>query len=216
MPPGKVITEKTISENVYDRLLDYIFSDQVRPGEKLVERDLAEKFHVSRVPIREALAKMVAQGLLVDGGHRQGVRVRHYTPAESRQLVEFRFFLERCAIEVAAQRAEAADLELLESVCQEAESIDIANSWEAWGDLDHQFHVAIARASHNARVVASLEGLLTEYHFIFYIHPRNKLTNSIEKTIEMKQRVINMHRQITDAIAAGDGPLAIRLLQHHL
>ena len=216
MPSGKVITEKTTSDNIYDRLLDYVFSDQVQPGEKLVERDLAEKFQVSRVPIREALAKMVAQGLLVGGGHRQGVRVRHYTPAEIQQLIEFRSFMESNAIEIAARRAEAADLEFLESICKEAEYVDIANDWETWGNLDHQFHAGIARASHNERLAASLEGLLTEYHFIFYIHPRNRWTNSAEKTSDMKQRVLDTHRQILAAIAEGDAPLAIQILHHHL
>lgn len=207
---------KTTSENVYDRLLDYIFSDQVSPGEKLVERELAEKFKVSRVPIRESLAKMVAQGLLVGGEHRQGVRKRRYTPAENRQLVEFRSSLECSALEMAAQRAEPDDIELLESICEKASMIDVANDWSTWADLDHQFHAGIAKASHNERVTTTLEGLLAECHFIFYVHSSSKWLDSEEKIRSMKNRVIDQHRQIAAAIVAGDSTTAIEALRQHL
>lgn len=216
MKTAQQIINKTPSANVYDRLLDYVFSDQVSPGEKLVERELAEKFKVSRVPIRESLAKMVAQGLLIGGERRQGVRKRRYTPAESRQLLEFRSFLECCAIEVAAQRAESNDIETLESICDKAEAIDVINDWETWANLDHQFHAGIARASHNERVATSLEGLLTECHFIFYVHPSSKWSDSEEKTMAMKNRVVDEHRRIVAAIVAGDGAAGTEILNRHL
>ena len=207
---------KTTSENVYDQLLDYVFSDQVSPGEKLVERELAEKFKVSRVPIRESLAKMVAQGLLVGGEHRQGVRKRRYTPAESRQLLEFRSSLECSAIEMAAQRAEPDDIEALEAICEKAEAIDVANDWPTWANLDHQFHAGIAKASHNERVTTTLEGLLTECHFIFYVHPSSRWLDSEERTISMKTRVVDQHRRVVAAIVAGDAATGIQILRQHL
>ena len=106
---------------VYDRLVNMIFHGRFAPGDKLVEEELAAALGVSRVPIRETLAKLVGQGLLVGGSRGQGVRMREYGIEEVRQLYEYREPLEGIAAAAAARRATSSDLTRMEIICQQAE-----------------------------------------------------------------------------------------------
>ena len=83
---------KAKSNAIYDRVVDMIFCGRFAPGAKLVEEELAAALGVSRVPVRETLAKLVGQGLLGGGGKGQGV-AREYTVEEVRQY-EYREALE--------------------------------------------------------------------------------------------------------------------------
>jgi len=192
--------------STYDRLVKIVFSGQVAPGTKLVERDLAQELGVSRIPVRESLAKMVAQGLLVGGEKWQGARVRTYTSDEIRQLYEYREMLEGGAARSAAQAATTADLERLEMICEQGESEIGSYGSKRWAQLDHHFHVAVAEASHNERFVHSLKLLLTECFYVFYLYParQGRPSPSKQDAQAHMQSVVEDHRELLNWIHAGD------------
>lgn len=156
---------------LYDQIVDMVFCGRFAPGAKLVEEELASALGVSRVPVRETLAKLVGQGLLVGGGKGQGVRLREYTVEEVRQLYEYREALEGIAAAAAARVGTATDLTRLEIICEQAER-EIANlNSRKWPDLDYHFHLALAEASHNSRVSVQLKLLITECRYLFFVYP---------------------------------------------
>jgi DNA-binding GntR family transcriptional regulator len=194
------------SANVYDRLMKLIFSGQFAPGRKLVERDLAQELGVSRIPVRESLSKMVAQGLLLGGEKWQGVRLRTYTPEEISQLYDYREFLEGAAARTAASALSDADLVRLQLICEEGQA-EVGNYGSArWAELDHHFHAAIAEASHNDRIARALTLLLTECHYAFYLYPahRGRIAPSRDDARAHMQSIVDDHRALVELIRAGD------------
>lgn len=156
---------------VYQGILDLIFSGKRRPGSKLVEEQLAGELGVSRVPVRESLAKLVGQGILVGGGKGGSVRIRDYTPDDVRQLYEYREVLEGVAARAAAQMASSTDIARLEIICQQAAMEIEACHDKRWQELDQHFHFALADASHNRRVIPQLRMLVTECRYLFFVYP---------------------------------------------
>jgi DNA-binding GntR family transcriptional regulator len=88
----------------YEALKKRIIEVDLQPGERLVERDLADELKVSRIPLREALRLLAAEGLVVLVPHR-GALVSPFTPADVRDLFDVRESLEVLAARLAAQRA---------------------------------------------------------------------------------------------------------------
>jgi len=154
---------------VYERVLRLLFSGQLAPGARVAEQALARRLGVSRVPVREALAKLVGQGLLVGGQRGEGVRVRRYTPQEIEEVYELRGALEGTAARAAARAATSADIARIELICEQGEASLQQTDYPRWGELDHAFHAAVADASHNQRVAGALKLVLSECHYLFYV-----------------------------------------------
>ncbi|MBN2022206.1 MAG: GntR family transcriptional regulator [Pirellulales bacterium] len=204
-------------ESVYDRLVELVFSGDYAPGKKLTERELAEELQVSRIPVRESLAKMVAQGLLLGGGRREGVRMRTYMPDEVRQLYEFRQFLEVGVARSATKYATAADVERLGSIAQEMDQHVGKYGSAVWGKLDHAFHEALAQASHNRRAIQALRSLLKECHYAFYLRPsRQRRQPSPDEATAWMEAVQREHRLLIDHILAGDTEGAESVIRRHV
>ena len=194
-------------KTVYERVIDYIFSGDFPPGCKVIEQDLADELGVSRIPIREALGKMVGQGLLVGEQGGRGVRMRKYVMEEIRQLYEARGVLEGGAARAAARAATDADIARLEIICKQAET-EIGNyGSKRWAELDHAFHSALGDASHNDRIAQTLKLMLTECHYIFYLYPsrsRQPMPTSESATAHMRDVLDNQHIALIKLIVAGD------------
>ncbi|GAB5511425.1 MAG: GntR family transcriptional regulator [Hyphomicrobiales bacterium] len=136
------------TQRIETTLLDEIAAGMVEPGEKLDETRLAERFGVSRTPVREALNRLAAQGVLV-ASDRRGVRVAQYTREELAQMFEVMHEIEAVCARLAAQR-----LTLLARAEIEAEQADCEAAAHS-GDLqrylkaNEAFHFAIYRATQN-------------------------------------------------------------------
>ena len=202
---------------LYDRLVELVFSGDYKLGSKFSERKLAEELQVSRIPLRESLAKVVAQGLLLGGGKGEGVRLRRYTPDEIRQLYEFRQFIEVGIVQTAAKYAQAEDLERLEDIWTEMGTHIGDYGSKVWAKLDHKFHDAFAQASHNKRAIQSMRLLLTECHYVFYLRPNRPLSEiSSEEGTAWMEKVHSEHRLLIDYIFSGNPIAAEKVMRLHL
>ncbi len=158
--------------DTYDRVLEMIGTGKFLPGAQLTEEGIAADLGVSRAPVRQALAKLVGQGVLVGGGRGQGVRMREYTAEEARQLYEYREALEGIAASAAARQATPIDLARLESICA-AEAAELPEpDPQRWAELDSMFHTAVGTASHNDRVAAQMKLLIDECRVLFFLLPQ--------------------------------------------
>jgi len=147
-------------DSVYSRLRDLILSNQLRAGQKLVDRDLAEQLGVSRTPVREALGRLAMMGL-VEARSRRGYYVRQYTAEEMSDLYEFRQILEVNAARLAAQNATSSHLREFEEILIKSEKLaaDQANHAKTVA-LDLEIHDLIARSSGNASLHQAIHNLM--------------------------------------------------------
>lgn len=187
-------------KSIYDRIVWHIFrSGKVLPGSKIVESRLAELLGVSRIPIREALGRMVGQGLLIGESGQQATRLRDYSLEDIRQLYEMREVLEGAAARAAARAATETDIVRMEMIgAMAARAIDDVGS-SHWEDLEHAFHVALANASHNDRIAGTLKNVLLESHYVL----RNLDVNR-EVAVTINQSVLDDHQGILLSIRERD------------
>ncbi|MEM6638070.1 MAG: GntR family transcriptional regulator [Pseudomonadota bacterium] len=109
------MNEKSSGETAYEKLLDAIRAGDFGPGDRLREEDVGERFATSRTPVREALRRLEADGI-VEHWPRQGAVVRRLGHAEVVELYEMRVVLERTAAEMAAKHGHTAEFDTLEAL----------------------------------------------------------------------------------------------------
>jgi DNA-binding GntR family transcriptional regulator len=142
----------TYAETVYQQLRDEMFAGVLRPGDRLAETHLAKRMGTSQGPVREALARLRAQGLVVNSPHR-GSFVSEISLEEVKHVYEIRRLLERYAMALALPNMGDAEYRLLESDIKEiqkhAKAKRIAEQYAA----DMQFHSRIYEWSGSVTLV---------------------------------------------------------------
>lgn len=213
MQPQKITAEsvtsdknQTLVEQILVQIQESIIKGELRPGSKINEQALAEKYGISRGPTREALQQLERQRLVVRIPH-VGARVATLTIEELNDLYELRSTLESMACELAAQRIDEQQLSQLWALLEQQEA-DLARGdsyFQQEGDVD--FHYQIIQASGNRHLQETLIGGL--YHLLRMY--RYQCTSSSRPV-----RAIAEHRRIVEAIAARDAELAGLLMRRHI
>lgn len=158
----KEITHVRLYESVIEQIMDLIENNELKPGDKLPsERELAENLSISRGSLREAFRVLESRGLIKSkpGGGRfiREIRDNGFTNTENiilslkkssiLELLEAREMFEVKIAEIVAQRATFEDIELIEKALSRMNKVEISDDNKTESDTD--FHLAIARASHN-------------------------------------------------------------------
>lgn len=203
--PNGVTDIKPIRTIVYEFLKDAILEGKIKPGERLVERDIAEKFNASRTPIREALRKLESEGLL-QYVPRKGDIVRAIDQDEVRETYAIRKALECLAIESAVQRLTpqfAAELaRIIEQTRQADKNKDIDGVMQGLSDFD------AAVLNHAGPMLKSFIQTLQES---LRRYRRINLAGA-----PRRESAISEHAKIAEAIAAGDVEGAKRAVCEHI
>ncbi|QAY63289.1 GntR family transcriptional regulator [Xylanimonas allomyrinae] len=189
------------SERAYRALRDAIVGWELRPGDSLGEIELAERLGVSRTPVREALARLTADGLAVAVGGR-GLAVAPMDLGRVHALYEVRQALETQAARLAARRGDPAVFQQLADELAASPSERVA-----YYDLVARLDAAIDAAAANDYLVAALTTVRTHLARIRRI-AQDDPARLAEAAAE--------HRTIASAIAAGDPDLAAHATHVHL
>jgi len=213
----------TAAETI-SRLLRQAILDGALPGGSVLrQEDMAKKFGVSRIPIREALLKLEGEGL-VEAQPRRGVVVTALSPEDFEEILEMRLALESLAIELAAPRFQDADVEAaLQIVDQAQASIDAPagadpdREFEArWGSLNWSFHKSVYAVAGRPRLLAAIENL----HHLFARHMRMRMQAAPAAAGDASHTelllVLDEHRQLVRACGRHDATLAKAILQRHI
>ena len=179
-----------IRERVLASLRQEIIAGGLRPGDRLVERELAERFGVSRVPVREAIRALVAEGFVHFETPRRIV-VRRLTPQDVKELFELREALEVYAAGLAAARATPDDLAEVERLIDEAATATEAGDAETITDINSRLHDRIVAMAGNTLLIEALEPVA------------GRLRWMTRRNEEWPQLLIE-HRELYEAIASGD------------
>lgn len=198
----------TKSELAYARVRELILTGELAPGAVLNQATVARQIGVSTTPLREALRRLAQQGLVELGAHRDA-RVAPLDATEARDLVELRQHLDPLAAGLAAQRRTAADLaEMAESLTR-LESLPRDPS-PAQLAGHRRFHAAVYRASHNALLVGTLEGLWDKTD-----RYRRHALRAGRSDEEVAQRA-EEHRLLVEAVQDRDADAATDLMRRHV
>ncbi len=159
---------QSLAEAIADSVAEAIATRRLSPGERIVETTLADRFGVSRVPIREALKVLHAQGILT-GGRNRGFRVADFGPETIRQVLEVRLSLETFILRDAIDnwRAGAHDLAELDGPLRQMEMAARAGDASASLRADVEFHRAICAASGN-QIAATLWEAIARHVLIIF------------------------------------------------
>ncbi|MGY6022298.1 GntR family transcriptional regulator [Streptomyces spinosirectus] len=179
-----------IRERVLAGLRQEIISGTLRPGDRLVERELADRFGVSRVPVREAIRALVAEGFVHFETPRRAV-VRRLTRQDVQELFELREALEVYAAGLAASRATPEELARVEKLLDLAAAATEAGDAEAITDVNSRLHDRIVAMAGNSLLTEALEPVAGRLR---WMTRRN----------EEWPHLLVEHRELYEAIASGD------------
>jgi DNA-binding GntR family transcriptional regulator len=198
-------------ETAYRQIRKAIITGKLRSGEPLQEARLAEKIGVSRTPIREALSRLSAEGLVVLERYRRGY-VAHFSARDVAEVFRLRGTLEGDAAGRAALLISEDDIARLEALEEEMERIFEQLGWhnhlEAFDRLNTEFHMIIARASDSPRLVRLLASSLELPASIF---------NTYAEPVDMRTRRTHVqHREIIAALRARNVEWAQAAMSAHL
>ncbi len=191
-------------ELAYAAVLSAIKNGQYGPGDRLREVDIAEKLSLSRTPIREALRRLEADGI-VEHRPRIGAVIRQLSHAEIVELYEMRMVLERTAAEMAAKHATEAEADELDSI--NAEIADSISDSAKAAALNQNFHKCLYRMTRNRFLLESARAL---NNALLLLGPT---TLADEARIDL---VCRQHQGIIDAIRARDEEEAGAAAEAHL
>jgi len=218
------LTHESLYQRIAEHVRELIVSEQLMPGERLpAERDLARRLGVSRVPIREAMRTLAAQGLIeIRRGRgmfvaRAGVEaaIDELATALLKQrelLVELfavRRLLEPASAQWAAARAEPSDVERLQQLVADMETASAREppDYDTIGQRDTELHIEIAAAADN-RVLERIMRTIQDLH-------REQLETSLRYRDRVRATLVDHHR-IVAAIAARDPVEAHGAMLQHL
>lgn len=197
-----------LGDEVYNAIYAQLMSRQIAPGGRMSVDRLVRELGVSQTPIREALSRLEAQGLVVKT-HLVGYSAANQLDSgRLDQLYELRLLLEPFAARRAATTMTEAALASLIRLADEMLASETAPQVEAYGrfaQLDSDFHDIIAHASGNELVQETLANLHTHVHlFRLFYHAR------------VTADAIQEHQQIIEALTARDPTAAETAMRHHI
>ncbi|MDO5647858.1 GntR family transcriptional regulator [Paracoccus sp. (in: a-proteobacteria)] len=190
-------------KDAYSLILAAIESGTYRPGDRLVESELAERFGVSRTPVREALQRLETQAMLVRDG--RSLIVASLDHNQLAELYTVRAELEALAARLAARHATPEEVRVLAQMVDDDRRAQ--NDPQALARANKRFHRQIHLASHNRYLVQQLD----------LVHRTMALMARTSLSAEGRgATTIDEHARIVDAIAAGDGAAADQALRAHI
>lgn len=199
------IPRATFASIVTDRLRTSIVDGSLKPGSQLSEVELARTFGVSRGPVREALQRLVQEGLLLSEPHR-GVFIPVLTDEDVVDIYLAREALESAAVRaIVANDDAAAAAEALDRFVTEMERAEAAGDWAAVGNSDLEFHVALVDASGSQRLRRMFSTVISE----------TRLCLGVLTAAEARSDLVWEHQQICDLLRQGEVDPALAMLKKH-
>ncbi|WP_255780380.1 GntR family transcriptional regulator [Dactylosporangium sp. AC04546] len=194
------------SERAVEQLRERILGGEYAPGERLGEVDLAEKLGVSRTPVREALRRLSAEGL-VELTTNKGARVVEYPREDLDHIFEIRARLEGLAARAAATTASAADLDRLDAIATELKEHSEAGRLEEVYRLNADYHATLNGLAGSPVVAATVAQLVHASVLMRTLHAFDEAA---------LRRSANHHLEIVAALRARDGDWAEAVMRAHL
>lgn len=203
-----------VTMNVYLPLRDVVFNTlrqailrgELKPGERLMEIQLANKLGVSRTPIREAIRKLELEGLVLMIP-RKGAEVAEITEKNLRDVLEVRCALEELAVQLACDRIDKQGIHKLQQAAKNFASVLDSEDITKIAEADVAFHDIIYMATENQRLIQLLNNLREQMYRYRIEYLKKK---------EYYPRLLAEHQDIIQAIANREHERATKITSQHI
>ena len=205
----------SVSDDIYENLRQSIIAGELPPGHRLFEVKVAESYHVSRTPIREAFRRL-EQDFLVQRMAQGGVKVTEMDPSSVEDLFGIRAALEEYGIQLACERITAEQISSLREIkAQAMQAMDLYHSKEVsreytlkrFFELNSKFHEAIYQSTGSIYLVN------------LYNNIRGIVLGMRNISIQAEKEAIHTweeHSLLIDLLEKRDKPAAVKLIRKHL
>ena len=208
MNANEPLPDQSLADAVVDRLRAAISSGMYAPGERLVERRLAHDFGISHIPLREALARLTEEGLVVRLP-RRGARVNSLTPRMLEEVSSIRVVLEQFVVRRLENRltpeARAGMQAIVDQLLLAADQHDLVRVHE----LDQQFHQRLWELTDNTLLVEVAAQMRSRTSHFYRAAAASLAPGELRKHA-------HSHQGLLDVIASGDVRAAERAMQKHV
>lgn len=196
------LVNSTKAESAYQRLRNSILSGKLAPNAKITISHVARQFGVSNIPVREAIKRLEAEGLVEITPH-TGVRVAAFDAQLLRELYPLRILLEGYAARLAAEMRTTDDIDRFQGHIAAMDRAIRSANMAQMDRLNYDFHIAVYKASGNRNLVRYIEDMWQKTalaRIVFRFYPSRAESSNRE------------HKAIVDAIKKKDGNLAEKLI----
>ena len=190
---------------IYDAIYEAVMGRRLLPGTRLTEASLCEIFGVSRAAVRMALLRL-SHDRIVTLTPNRGAAVARPTVRETREVFELRRLLEAAAMEPAAERALPRELDALRDLVREEHAAFERGDLRQWTRLSQEFHVRLLATAKNAVLDEAARDLVA----------RSMLMTALYMPPGQASCASHEHEALIEALAAGEGKRAARLMGAHL
>ncbi|MGA2479492.1 MAG: GntR family transcriptional regulator [Spirochaetia bacterium] len=196
----------SLSDRVFNHIKRAIMTGKLKGGQRIPEQAIAAKFGVSRTPIREALSRLVEQGLVVNAPRRH-TKVALVTIEDKKRIGEVRILLSVLAVRLLAEKATPEDCNSLTAIVDKCRNAAEEEDFALCFEMDSLFHCEIAERSGN-QYLAELTRILDL---------KVQLLRNIEDvTVDNVKERISLHVPLIEAICRHDVATAEELTTRHL
>lgn len=200
--------QNDLSQEVANRLREAILQGRFMPGERLREAELAATLEVSRGPVREALAQLEHEGLVITQRNR-GASVARLSPEDAEEVKSLRLALERLAVELTVRHADDGALKALEDM---VDALRTANprhiSVREIAEFEIGFHDLLYRAARHRRLYKSWSSLRSQVHVLM-------MARNVDEP-RFRDVLVERHLAIVSALRSREVGAAVRVIQEHV
>lgn len=205
-PFAHVTENRPIRDIAYEQLKHAIITGQIPAGSRIVETAYADKLHISRTPLREALQKLERDGLVEYVLHR-GVIVRAFTISDIEEIFAIRNAMMILLLPSVINNVTEEDIAKLEGILQEMDEALAAEDMEKTAQLNRAFHGGLEKLSDKRRIMRVIDSQ-EEYIMRF---------SAISIASIERRTVVNQeHHQMVEMLKKKDLQGLLALTQHHL
>jgi DNA-binding GntR family transcriptional regulator len=208
-PPLSAPASRTLSDHITRELRQAIMTGRLKPGQRIVEREIAESMQTSRGPVRDALQFLETERLVVRYPHK-GTFVAWLSLRDAEEIYSLRETIELLAAEYVVKYATDDQVDELTHLVEmmEARARQEYDEFQAT-DIDLDFHETLCRISGHRRLMAAWEALSPQIRMILYLH-RARIPD------DFRVRGVQWHRDIVDALRQRNVSLAHDLIRKHV
>jgi Transcriptional regulators len=203
------MAERTKADLAYRRIRDLILTGELAPGAVIPQRDLAASIGISTTPLREAMSRLVSEGVIEIDAHHTA-KVALLRPEEARDLLELRRALDPLAAALAAERRSAKDVAEIRAVAKDLHALPVKATVEELL-IHRKFHETIYRASQNELLIGVLDPLWDRAD-----RYRLLALDTEDRGQEARDRKDAEHALLVEQIAARDSEGAAQTMLTHI
>ncbi|MEU5879099.1 GntR family transcriptional regulator [Spirillospora sp. NPDC047279] len=200
------VPRRSTVEIVYDELRSAILYGSLAPGDQLGEAELAARLGISRGPLREAMQRLVQEGLLLSEPHR-GLFVITLDEGDVEDVYMTRLAIERAACVLLMQRNRGEAVMQLTEALQQLMDAARERDRVKMSDADQAFHEVLVRSSGSPRLERMAQTLLVETRMCL---------NALQAKYPEPEELVDEHQRLVDAIADGEEERLLRLIEEHM